>query len=321
VPEGTTVVVPTFRRPASLARCLAALGFQTRPPDQVVVVVRDEDDETRTLLSTWRSGLRVDTVRTAAPGVVAALNAALTVVGGEIVAFVDDDTEPRPDWLARVVAHFAGDSTLGGLGGRDRQPGVPELPAGPPPAVGRLQWFGRTIGNHHLMTGPAREADILKGANMTYRGAAIRGLRFDERLRGTGAQLHYEMAFCFAVKRRGWKLVCDPHVIVDHYPAERFDEDARSGPSPAAVANAVHNETLVLLEHLGWWQRPVFAAWSVLLGTRAAPGLGQWVRLKVSGAGRGTPLGPSLRGRFAGWRSWILGPRRPPSMEREGRAS
>lgn len=36
-----TVLVPSYRRPDDLARCLKALQQQARPADQVVVVVRD----------------------------------------------------------------------------------------------------------------------------------------------------------------------------------------------------------------------------------------------------------------------------------------
>jgi GT2 family glycosyltransferase len=38
-----TVLVPTFRRPDDLTRCLAALERQHRAPDEVVVVVRPDD--------------------------------------------------------------------------------------------------------------------------------------------------------------------------------------------------------------------------------------------------------------------------------------
>jgi len=89
-----------------------------------------------------------------------------------------------------------------------------------------VHWFGRVIGNHHLGVGEPRET-CCKGVNMNYRRAAIANLRFDQRLWGPGAQAHNDMAFSLAV-RRGWKLIYDPRVAVDHYPAQRFDEDQRN---------------------------------------------------------------------------------------------
>lgn len=140
---------------------------------------------------------------------------------------------------------------------------------------------------------------------MSFRRTAIEELRFDERMRGTGAQVHFELTFSLALKRAGWKLIYDPKVAVDHYPAQRFDEDRRRTFSDIALSNAVHNETLVLLEHLSWGQRAVFLLWALLVGTRDAWGLVQWLRfLPSEGALAGQKYWASLRGRWQGWQSW-----------------
>ncbi|MCJ8281094.1 MAG: glycosyltransferase, partial [Rivularia sp. ALOHA_DT_140] len=55
------VIVPTYRRSQDLARCLKALQNQTRPADEVIVVVRDTDTETWSFLTAFDSkdlGLR-----------------------------------------------------------------------------------------------------------------------------------------------------------------------------------------------------------------------------------------------------------------------
>ena len=49
-----------------------------------------------------------------------------------------------------------------------------------------------------------------------------------------------------AFRRAGWRLVLDPAIAVDHFPAARFDEDKRAQFSGLAERNAVANETLVL---------------------------------------------------------------------------
>lgn len=46
-----SVLVPTYRRPADLARCLLALQRQQRLPDEVIVVARPEDDATHERLA------------------------------------------------------------------------------------------------------------------------------------------------------------------------------------------------------------------------------------------------------------------------------
>jgi GT2 family glycosyltransferase len=122
---------------------------------------------------------------------------------------------------------------------------------------------------------------------------------------GTGAQVHFEVAFCLSLKRAGWKLIYDPQVGVNHYPAKRFDEDQRQQFNPIAVVNAVHNETLALLEHLSPVQRLAFLFWAALVGTRDAMGLIQWLRfLPKDGWLAGQKLLASWRGRWQGWQTW-----------------
>ena len=96
-----TALVPTYRRPRDLARCLEALKCQVRTPDEVMVVMRDEDAETRDLLTHLDPGsLVLRTVTVEKSGMVAALNPGLDAAEGNVISITDDDAAPRPDWLA-----------------------------------------------------------------------------------------------------------------------------------------------------------------------------------------------------------------------------
>lgn len=301
-----TVVVPTFGRAVHLRRCLSALRRQERLPDELIVAIRVGDAQTDEVrLSNEFAPLPLRWLETTECGVVAAENAALEAAAGDILAFTDDDAVPRPDWLRRIEAHFAADPRLGGLGGRDWMYRGDSLTAGSKCDVNRVQWFGRVIGYNHLGIGAPREVDVLKGVNMSFRRLAIGGIRFDERLRGNGAQVHLDHSFAMAVKRAGWKLVYDPEVAVDHYLAPRLDEDQRIGFNPLAYRNSVHNQTLGMLDHLPPVRRAVFMSYAILVGTWAAPGLVQWMRMTLRGveapSGR---LEASLRGRWDAWETW-----------------
>jgi cellulose synthase/poly-beta-1,6-N-acetylglucosamine synthase-like glycosyltransferase len=314
-----TVIVPTYRRPKDLARCLQALDKQTRPADEVLVVIRDTDTETWSFLETFNSeSLPLLTMTVKVPGVIAAMNMGLDEAHGEIVAFTDDDSEPHIDWLKRIETQFLSDDLIGGVGGRDWTYGgrgqiykeIRRLVDKEQETVGKVQWAGRVIGNHNLGVGKAREVDILKGVNMSYRRSAIANMRFDERMRGTGAQVHFEIGFCLALKQKGWKLIYDPMVAVDHYPAQRFDEDKRIKFNKIALTNAVHNETLALLDYLPSARRTIFLIWAILFGTRDAPGLVQWFRLlPKEGTLAAQKWLASLLGRWQGWLSWQKGRR------------
>lgn len=300
------VIVPTYRRPKDLARCLEALQNQTRIADEVIVIVRDTDVDTWSFLENFDSNvLPLQTVKVRVPGVVAAMNAGVDAASSEIIAFTDDDAEPHSEWLAKIEAHYLKDPQIGGVGGRDWVYHGKELEDGASNRVGRLLWFGKTVGNHHIGVGEAREVDILKGVNMSFRRAAMGEWRFDRRMLGTGAQVHFEVEFCLKLKRAGWKLIYDPKIAVNHYPAQRFDEDQRNSFNKMALRNAVHNETLALLEHLSPLQKLAFLLWSVLVGTRDSMGFIQWLRfLPTQGLLASQKLLTSWQGRWQGWQTW-----------------
>ena len=75
-----SVVIPTVGR-ETLALCRAALAKQTRPPDEVFVIV---DRDRRGAAWARNEGIRQAT--------------------GDLIALADDDGIPPPDWLERLVA-------------------------------------------------------------------------------------------------------------------------------------------------------------------------------------------------------------------------
>jgi glycosyltransferase involved in cell wall biosynthesis len=301
----TTVVVPTFKRPDDFIRCMMALQRQTVAPYEVIVVARDDDDKTWAALEQFSvDGLPLTTKTIHVPGVVAAMNVGLKAAQGDIIAFTDDDAAPHPDWIQKIQEHFKERPDIGGVGGRDIIQNPQPWFLGSSEVVGHLQWHGRLIGNHHKGIGEAREVDILKGVNMSFRRSAVSDLHFDQRLLGSGAQVHFEVAFCLALKRKGWKLIYDPHILVDHYLAQRFDEDQRYQFNSVAYFNLVHNETVAVIEHLSLSRQWVYMLWSIFIGTRDAYGLVQSFRfLKRDGAVSLKKWWICLRGRWQGWQT------------------
>jgi cellulose synthase/poly-beta-1,6-N-acetylglucosamine synthase-like glycosyltransferase len=268
-----SVLLPSYRRPEDLERCLIALAGQHRLPDEIIIVSRKGDQPTLELERKWRTALPLVRVEVDRPGQVNALNAGLDVVRHTIVAITDDDAAPRPEWLARIEARFQSDAQLGGLGGRDWLHKNGQVDGRIRSPVGKILWFGRVVGNHHLGSGQPRQVDVLKGANMSYRMNAVGAIRFDPRLRGDGAQVCNDMAFSLEVKAAGWRLVYDPSVEVDHYPASRFDLDQRNTFHPQAVEDEAFNRYWAITQSLSpWWRRTMALLWQHAVGTEATPG-------------------------------------------------
>lgn len=291
-----TVVVPTFRRPDSLVKCLAGLQSQNCNPSTVIVVKRDGDELTEGCLA---GTLPVNpfVVSVKQSGQMAAMAGGLAASRTPLVAFTDDDAVPRPDWIERLIEPFS-NAEIGAVGGRDvvmaddldstNSVASEEL-------VGVVTPWGRLVGNHHIGVGPARYVDVLKGVNCMYRRDAV---AIPRNLRGSGAQVHNEVAIGLRAKSNGWRLLYDPQIIVDHYPAPRFDVDARSGPSKTAISDAAYNLTLSVGAR-GFAPALRRVLYGLLVGDRALPGLGRATIGLLAGGERLSfieRLGPALRG-------------------------
>ena len=108
-----TVVIPTHRRPASLARALDALRTQETPGLRWDVVV--VDNATPPTVGDVE-GARV--VHEREPGASAARNRGIAEAGeSAIVVFLDDDAAPEPGWLRALTAPIV-TGEADGTGGR-----------------------------------------------------------------------------------------------------------------------------------------------------------------------------------------------------------
>lgn len=261
-------MVPSYRRPDALKSCLLAVGAQSVPPSEIVVVLRVEDEDGRRVVA--ETDFPVRTVLVDRPGQVAALNRGCEAARGEFIAITDDDAAPRPDWVRAIAARFATDERIGAVGGRDIIRVDGKVVEGAASRVGRVLSWGRLIGNHHLRS-HLQDVDFLKGGNMALRVSAMRP--FVAALRGEGAQVCNDLEVTWSIRRRGWRVVYDPEILVDHHPAARHDDDRRDVRSARAQQAEEHNELYALLLHAAWWHRPVLLGYRLLVGKRKAPGL------------------------------------------------
>lgn len=270
-----SVVVPSFRRPDMLSQCLEHVFAQTQLPDEIIVCARTGDDETQKMLTSFRRP-SVRVAFTSVAGVVAAMNAGITISRGNIVALLDDDAFPRADWLERIVATFRLSASILGVGGLDLQqnPDQKNL-KNRNLAVGTIAWYGRLHGNHHLGIGDARSVHVLKGCNCAYRGEFLRRVGIDRYLRGAGAQVGWEISLALDAMKTGGELIYDPAIVVDHMTAPRLDADNihRGTYSAAAAYDIAWNYFSILRRKAPGLLRYRAILAELMLGSTSAPGV------------------------------------------------
>jgi len=202
-----SVIVPTFNRPRDLARCLVALNGLDYPKGEFEVVVVDDGGgaNLEPVLETYRSHMHLRLLRQPNSGPAMARNNGAAHSTGSVLAFVDDDCEPRSGWLHALDAALARfpDALLGGcvLNG---------LPGNPNDAASQeitdfLDW--------HFNRDP-EQGQFFPSNNIAVAADLYRQIGgFDPVFRRSASE---DRDFCDRWLARGWRLVAVPDAIVLH---------------------------------------------------------------------------------------------------------
>lgn len=270
-----SVIIPTYKRLQQLQDCLLGIDSQTQQPKELIIVWRNSDQETGLWLKQWldeKKDYNRKIVDVDVTGVTFAMQKGLNLSECDVVAFIDDDAIPLPTWIEKMNFHYI-DTQVGGVGGRDIVFGNDESPVASD-RVGKLSWFGRLSGDHHRGKGKPVYVDVLKGVNMSFRRNLI---EIPQILQGSGAQVHHEVYTCLRIRKMGYKLIYDPQVEVNHYPALRYDADQRGKFVPDAVRNASYNLSFSIMLWIPWYLATIRAIYGILVGDRNSPGLLRFV--------------------------------------------
>lgn len=98
-----SVIVPCLNDAGFLAACLDALALQTRPADEVIVVDNGSTDATAAVARAAGARVVDEPVRGIWPATATGFDAA----SGDLLARLDADSVPAPDWLAQVERRMA----------------------------------------------------------------------------------------------------------------------------------------------------------------------------------------------------------------------
>lgn len=197
-----SVVVCAYNAADTLEECLRHACALNYPRLEVIVVDDGSTDNTAVIA---RSYPRARLVQIPHSGLSVARNHGFQVAGSELVAYLDADAYPSPEWPYYLAIGLDGPQ-VGGVGG----PNVP-----PRTDSAAAQRTGRAPGRPtHVLLSDDR-AEHVPGCNMAFRKSVLEEVGgFDPEFVSAGD----DVDLCWRVLERGVEIGFHPAAVVSHHP-------------------------------------------------------------------------------------------------------
>ena len=125
-----SVYIPAYNCAEYLSRCIAGLLQQSLRPDEILVIDDGSRDSTREIANSYNEVTLISHPENCGLG--AARNTAFQSARNELVASLDADCVPEPEWLASLAARID-DAWPGWVGGCSKGCGIRSLTGGDAP--------------------------------------------------------------------------------------------------------------------------------------------------------------------------------------------
>ena len=238
-----SIIIPTYKRGSTLKFVLKGLKEQTYRNFEIVLVFKPSGDQTEEIVKEYGKDLKIRVIVQKEGFVTDAYNLGLQKAGGQIVAFLDDDAVPCPDWLEQHLRIHDRHVEVGGVSGiavsaikknekiiqiHDKlgsqssfRRAYYALPWARPLSgmSGYLIFFGRDGLVHHSSQLENKDVHSIvpsllhMGANMSVKKEAIVGLRINDNLI---LGFTFEQLLSYHIWKRGYRLLYYPDAKVLH---------------------------------------------------------------------------------------------------------
>jgi len=209
-----SVIICTHNRAYAISGCLESVKTalsNAKPIDaEIIVVDNGSNDNTSAIVSAWAKtcAFPVNLLYEPRKGLAIARNSAIQAARGDILVFTDDDCTLNPDYITRLVHHYATDTVPVLRGGKVELGDPTDMP------------FTIKLDDHILrMNDIDHPAGFILGANMAMSRTLIDKIGlFDERF-GAGALFKSgeDTDYIYRVYRTGMKVEYVPDIIVKHF--------------------------------------------------------------------------------------------------------
>ena len=195
------IVIPARDRAELLARCLSSVGSARE-----LVVVDDGSRGRATIASVTEAADGLLVCHQRATGPAQARNSGAAATTAPLIAFVDSDARPDPDWLDGLIGHFA-DPRVAAVAPRVRVPAGDGAVAAYEAARSPLD-----LGDEPGLAGPGRRLGFVPATALVLRRSAF------DAVRGFDAELAVgeDVDLVWRLTAAGWTVRYEPSVIVEH---------------------------------------------------------------------------------------------------------
>jgi O-antigen biosynthesis protein len=195
-----SVVVCTHNGSRTLRECCEDLRRLQYPNFEVIVVNDGSSDDSEQIAREYD----FQVITTENQGLSAARNTGMRAAKGEIVAYIDDDVCPGPQWLTYLANSFMSTRHVG-IGG-------PNIPLPTNSAVTKCVAYAPGGPIHVLLSDTV--AEHIPGCNMAFRKSALEAVGgFDKQFRVAGD----DVDLCWRLQERGWTIGFTPAAMVWHH--------------------------------------------------------------------------------------------------------
>lgn len=204
-----SIVICTYNRAPFLKRTLNSLANLNYKNFEIVVVNGPSTDETEDVLEPFQNSIKI--LKNPQTNLSISRNIGIKASAGDIIAFIDDDAIPDPNWLNDILALYT-DPNIGGVGGKVYGPGDDHFQF----EGGYVNFWGES--NVHYYGADFNDPkgtryNMMLGTNCTFRRQAIVAIGgFDEYYE----YFHDESDACLRMVRSGFKILNHPKAFIHH---------------------------------------------------------------------------------------------------------
>jgi len=238
-----SIIIPTYKRHASLEKALESVTAHALPSSEIIVVDQSPDSKEKAGMfrKKYPSVKYLDLLK---PNLPAARNAGIIHSNGEIILLIDDDAVIHKDCFTEHVSMHAHNG-IAAVAGRIKQMNPKIQWARTQVAASIDPLTGETAGNFDL----DNESDVVyaTGGHLSVKRNVFKkaGL-FNERF--TGNALFEDIEFSLRIRKKGYTIRYNPRAIVYHYPVE--DGGCHSADRTKYLMQRLHNHTLFYRLHI-----------------------------------------------------------------------